>query len=550
MSDLQEIRRLTGHITAALEVSRRRIDDLNVYPVPDGDTGTNLTLTVRAVKEALEQLEEDDRGRLAHEIARAALMGARGNSGVILSQIVRGFADVLGEAGTIDSPTLARAFRSASDAAYRAVRKPVEGTMLTVIRELAEEAEAQATADLPVGDLLRALVRRGEDALARTPQYLKVLREAGVVDAGGAGLLELVRGLASGVTGEELPELPAELEAVGFDAVHQELSRYRYCTVFVVEGQGLDAAKLEAELDRLGDSLMVVGDESALKVHVHTDDPGAALSLGVAQGVVEGIEIANMHRQTEEREARLLELVPDAETRSGGGKAATSAPWPAPSSLRRQACEVVAVVAGDGNARLFRSLGATQIVEGGQSMNPSTVEILNAVEAAAPEVVVLPNNPNVILSAEQAAEHASKPVRVVQTRSIPAGIAALVAFDGARSAEENAVAMEEAVALVVTGAVTIASRDVDLNGLAVRKGAYLGLSEGEPVAGGDVFEKVAEAVVEVLLAEPHGLLTILTGEGAPALNGLLERLAERHPELEVDVQEGGQPHYHLLLSAE
>ena len=326
-------------------------------------------------------------------------MGARGNSGVILSQIVRGFADVLGGAATIDSPTLARAFRSASDAAYRAVRKPVEGTMLTVIRELAEEAEAQARADLPVGDLLRALVRRGEDSVARTPQYLEILREAGVVDAGGAGLLELVRGLTSAVTGEELPELPAELEAIGFDAVHQELSRYRYCTVFVVEGEGLDATRLEPELEPLGDSLMVVGDESALKVHVHTDDPGAALSLGVAQGVVEAIEIANMHRQTEEREARLLELVP----------------------VRRLAT-AVAVVAGDGNARLFRSLGATQIVEGGQSMNPSTAEILGAVEAAAaPEVVVLPNNPNVILSAEQAAEHSAKPVRVVPTRSIPAG---------------------------------------------------------------------------------------------------------------------------------
>ncbi len=528
MTDLQEIRRLAGPTAAALEASRSRIDDLNVYPVPDGDTGTNLTLTVRAVKEALEQLEEHNRERLAHEIARAALMGARGNSGVILSQIVRGFADVLGGAATIDSPTLAHAFRSASDAAYRAVRKPVEGTMLTVIRELAEEAEAQARHDLPVGDLLRALVRRGEDSLARTPQYLEILREAGVVDAGGAGLLELVRGLASAVTGEELPELPAELEAIGFDAVHQELSRYRYCTVFVVEGQGLDVAKLEAELDRLGDSLMVVGDESALKVHVHTDDPGAALSLGVAQGVVEAIEIANMHRQTEEREARLLELVPDP-----------------------QVCEVVAVVAGDGNARLFRSLGATQIVEGGQSMNPSTAEILAAVEAAAaPEVVVLPNNPNVILSAEQAAEHAPKPVRVVQTRSIPAGIAAMVAFDGAHSADENAAAMEEAAASVVSGAVTTASRNVDLNGLAVRKGSYLGLSEGEPVAGGDDFEQVAEAVVEGLLAEPRGLLTILAGEGAPELNGLLDRLAERHPEVEVDVQEGGQPHYHLLLSAE
>jgi DAK2 domain fusion protein YloV len=528
MTDLEEVRRLAGPTAAALEASRSRIDDLNVYPVPDGDTGTNLTLTVHAVTEALEQLEEHDRERLAHEIARAALMGARGNSGVILSQIVRGFADVLGGATTIDSPTLARAFRSASDAAYRAVRKPVEGTMLTVIRELAEEAEAQARADLPVGDLLRALVSRGEDSLARTPQYLEILREAGVVDAGGAGLLELVRGLASAVTGEELPELPAELEAVGFDAVHQELSRYRYCTAFVVEGEHLDAARLERELDALGDSLMVVGDESALKVHVHTDDPGAALSLGVAQGVVEAIEIANMHRQTEEREARLLQLVPAS-----------------------QACEVVAVVAGEGNAQLFRSLGATRIVEGGQSMNPSTAEILGAVEeAAAPEVVVLPNNPNVILSAEQAAEHAAKPVRVVQTRSIPAGIAAMVAFDGSQSAEENALAMEEATASVVTGAVTTASRDVDLNGLAVRRGAFLGLREGEPVAGGDDFEEVVEAVVEELLAESRGLLTILAGEGAPALNGMLERLAERHPAIEVDVQDGGQPHYHLLLSAE
>src|SRR6185437_1546633 len=200
--DLDAIRRLAGPTIAALEASRSRIDDLNVYPVPDGDTGTNLTLTVRAVQEALEQLDDADRERLAHEIARAALMGARGNSGVILSQIVRGFADVVGHASVIDSPALARAFRSASDAAYRAVRKPVEGTMLTVIRELAEEAEAQARPDLAVADLLRALVRRGEDALSRTPEHLEILRQAGVVDAGGAGLLELVRGLTAAVTGE------------------------------------------------------------------------------------------------------------------------------------------------------------------------------------------------------------------------------------------------------------------------------------------------------------------------------------------------------------
>jgi DAK2 domain fusion protein YloV len=527
MSDLDAVRRLAGPTAAALEASRQRIDDLNVYPVPDGDTGTNLALTVRAVKETLEQLDEGDRERLAREIARAALMGARGNSGVILSQIVRGFAGVIGEAETIDSPTLARAFRSASDAAYRAVRKPVEGTMLTVIRELAEEAEAQATPDLPVAELLRALVLRGEDALARTPQYLEILREAGVVDAGGAGLVELVRGLTAAVTGEELPPLPAGLEDVSLDAIHQELSRYRYCTVYVVEGEQLDAEALERQLEQLGDSLMVVGDESALKVHVHTDDPGAALSLGVAQGELEAIEIANMHRQTEARETRLR-------------LAAAS-----------QACELVAVVAGEGNERIFRSLGATQIVEGGQSMNPSTAEILAAIEATvAPEVVVLPNNSNVVLSAEQAVEHTAKPARVVPTRSIPAGIAAAVVYDGSLGAEENAAEMEEAIAVVASGAVTVASRDVELDGFAVRKGDYLALAEDEPIGGGADFDETAVLAVERLLAEPRGVLTILTGEDAPALNGLLERLEQRYPDLEIEVQEGGQPHYHLLLSAE
>jgi dihydroxyacetone kinase-like predicted kinase len=263
-------------------------------------------------------------------------------------------------------------------------------------------------------------------------------------------------------------------------------------------------------------------------VHVHTDDPGAALSLGAARGVLDGIEIANMHRQTAERQTRLLELVPS-----------------------DHATEVVAVVAGDGNARIFRSLGAAQVVDGGRSMNPSTADILAAVEATtAPEAIVLPNNPNVVLSAEQAAANAAKPARVVPTRSIPAGIAALVAFDGLRTAAENAAEMEQAVAAIATGAVTTASRDVQLDGLLVEKGAYLGLAEGEPVAGGASFEDVGAGVVAGLLAEPRSVLTILTGEGAPELNGLLGRIGAEHPGVEVDVQDGGQPHYHLLLSAE
>lgn len=530
MSDLEAVRAYAAPTLATLEANRQRIDDLNVYPVPDGDTGTNLTLTLRAVCAALETIDANDRPTLAREVTRAALMGARGNSGVIFSQIARGFAEVVGGAEEIDAAVLARAFRSASDAAYRAVRRPVEGTMLTVVRELAEEAEARAAPGLPVADLLEALVARGEAAVARTPEQLAVLREAGVVDAGGAGLLEIVRGLHAAVAGLPVPE-PAAREELGFEAAHQELSRFRYCTVFVVEGAGLELEALERELEALGDSLLVVGDSNALKVHVHTDDPGAALALGTAAGVIEGVEIANMHRQTAAREGRLLELVP---VQADG-----------------MLTGVVAVVAGAGNRRLFQSLGAARIVEGGQTMNPPTADIVAAIDSLdAPEALILPNNANVILSSEQALLLALKPARVVPTRSMQAGLAAMVAYDPSLALAENADAMTEAVAAVATGAVTVASRDVELDGLSVSKGDFLGLLEGDPVAGGTDFDEVAWAVVERLLAEPRGVMTLLAGEEEPALDTLISRLADSHPDVELDVQAGGQPHYQLLLSAE
>ncbi len=400
MSDLGTVRSLARGALDSLELSRERIDDLNVYPVPDGDTGTNLTLTVRGLVEALDASNAVDRQALAREATRAALMSARGNSGVILSQIVRGAADVLGAAEAVDGTAVARAFRGASDAAYGAVRKPVEGTMLTVIRSLAESAECSTS--LEPRELLAELLERGEEAVARTPEQLDILREAGVVDAGGAGLLELVRGLAAAAAGETVAA-PLAAEPLTVEAVHQELSRYRYCTTFVVEGDALDAQALEAEFERLGDSLLVVGDRTALKIHVHTDDPGAALSLGTRAGAIEGVEIADMHRQTEQREERLLAALPGGGSRTG----------------------VVAVVAGDGNRRLFEELGAAHVVEGGQTMNPSTADLLAAVEAAgAEEVVLLPNNSNVVLAAEQAARVAGRPVHIVPTESIPAGLAA------------------------------------------------------------------------------------------------------------------------------
>jgi uncharacterized protein len=534
--DREAVERLVDAALASLEANRARIDDLNVYPVPDGDTGTNLTMTVRAVADAVDHTSAASRHSLARDVARGALMGARGNSGVIFSQIVRGAADVLGETDepVIDADATARALRGASDAAYRAVRRPVEGTMLSVIRELAEEAEARAPEHPSIGQLLTDLVRRGEDALARTPEQLQVLKDAGVVDAGGAGLVELVRGVASAVTGEPIPEPQPIEEHLSHEAIHQEPSQFRYCTVFLIEGEALDRDALEDELEKLGDSLLVVGDPSAIKVHVHTDDPGAALSVGTKVGTIDRIEIANMHEQPQQREERLLSLVPDAEPAKSG---------------------MVVVVAGEGNRKLFESLAANlgpiSIVEGGQTMNPSTADLLRAVQSIdAEEAIILPNNSNIVLAAEHAAANADRTVEVVPTTSIPAGLAAMVAFDGSRTAAENAEEMREAIESVATGEVTIASRDVQMNGIPITKGEWLGLSEGEPVSGGSDFDDVTYAVVERLLREPRELLTLLVGRDGAQLQGVLDRIAKEHPDLEVDVQEGGQPHYHLLLSAE
>jgi dihydroxyacetone kinase-like predicted kinase len=316
------------------------------------------------------------------------------------------------------------------------------------------------------------------------------------------------------------------------DAIHLEPSRYRYCLVFVVEDEALDRDGLEAQLERLGDSLVVVGDETAIKVHVHTDDPGSALSLGTAAGTIEGVEIANMHEQQKQRERR-LSLVPSTRTKTG----------------------VVAVVAGAGNRRLFETLaepvGTIRVVAGGQAANPSTAELVAALaELEADEAVLLPNNSNVRLAAEHAAEQAPLPTVVVPTESIPAGLAALVAYDGTVGAGENTKHMSAAAAAVTAGEVTRASREVELNGLAVRRGDWLGLADGEPVAGGDDFAEVTLEVVTRLLAEPRSLLTLLTGAEPPPLDGLVERLESAHPELDIEVHEGGQPHYSLLLGAE
>jgi hypothetical protein len=509
---------LVGAALAALEASRTRIDDLNVYPVPDGDTGTNMTMTVRAVVDALER----DPGA---DVGRAILMGARGNSGVILSQLARGFLSALPEDDAFDAHALARSLRASSDAGYAAVRNPQEGTILTVSRALAERAEEMAGSDMSMEDSLADLVAHGDKALEATTEQLDILKQAGVVDAGGAGLLEIVRGVASHVRGEVLPEPAPILEAIPMEAVHLELSAFRYCTSFFVEGDAVDPDTLETELLKLGDSLLVVGSQGAVKAHLHTDEPGAALALATSVGVIEEVDVKNMHVQTAEREERLQAAEP---TLSG----------------------VVAVAAGAGTKKLFESLGAS-VVEGGQSMNPATSDIVEAIEALpAAEAVVLPNNKNVILAAEHAVGATAKPARLVPTRSVQAGLGAMVCFDGHRSAEENAAEMEEAAAGVRAGAVTKASRDAVVGDLTVEKGQFLGLLDGEPVTTGPVLQPVAREVVERLLEESADILTILVGEEAEGVDDLLSYVQETHPDLEVEVHDGNQPHYPLLFAAE
>jgi uncharacterized protein len=488
---------------AALEASRARIDDLNVYPVPDGDTGTNMTLTVRSVADALDR----DPGA---DVGRAILMGARGNSGVILSQLARGFLSALPEHGDVDLEVLAGALRASSDAGYAAVRNPQEGTILSVSRALAERAEELAGSGMSLEDALGDLVAHGETALEATTEQLDILKQAGVVDAGGAGLLEIVRGIASHVRGEELPEPAPILDAVPTEAIHQELSAFRYCTSFFVEGEAVDPDRLEAELAKIGDSLLVVGGPGAVKVHVHTDEPGVALSLATSVGVIEEVDVMNMHVQTAEREERLLAAEP---TLTG----------------------VVAVAAGAGTRRLFESLGAT-VVEGGQSMNPATADLVAAIEA--------------LLAAEQAVAATQKTARLVPTRSMQAGLGAMVSFDANRSAEENAGEMEAAADGVRAGAVTKASRDAVVGDLAVEEGQFLGLLDGEPVTTGPVLQPVAREVVERLLEDGADVLTILVGELGEGVDDLLSYVREAHPELEVEVHDGGQPHYPLLFAAE
>lgn len=537
-----QVRPLLMAAFQALEQNKQEINDLNVYPVPDGDTGTNLALTMQSILDGVARLpEEADTRELCAVISQAALMGARGNSGVILSQIVRGAMEVLGQAGPLTIDKLALALRSAAETAYRAVRRPVEGTMLTVIKDMARAA-AEAPRATGYKAFIEHVVSAGWRSVEKTPSLLRVLAEAGVVDAGGYGLVVLVEGAANGLVGRSgsiatrvVPASPPrDPQSPDHLAGQVEQGEYAYCTSFLLTGEGLDQSALEEELSRWGNSLLVVGDSSCLKVHVHTDCPGEVLALATKLGVLTEIEIDNMEEQTAARNARLAQEEPRACDEAG-------------------LTQVVAVVAGEGNKTLFRSLGVDLIVEGGQSMNPSAEDLLRAVEKAdAPGVIILPNNGNVVMTAEQTAKLAEREVHVVPSRSIQAGLVAAVAFDRRRPAKENVEEMQALLENVVSAEVTQAVRDSVTDGIEIREGDYIGLLEGCVVTSSHLLENTLTDLVGRLLACRGETLTVLLGEGEDAelAARVMEELRARFPEVEVEIHKGGQPFYPVLLAAE
>jgi DAK2 domain fusion protein YloV len=538
---IARFRRVITSAYASLEARRQEVNDLNVFPVADGDTGDNMAMTMRAVMEELDRLdglEVDEVGRtqLVQALARAALMGARGNSGVILSQIVRGAAEELASRpGELVDPVLvAAAFARAADAAYESVREPAEGTMLTVFREMAHslarqlahlEADKQRLGrdvsdeqqDAILAEVLERAIADGERAVARTPEQLDVLRESGVVDAGGHGLVLILAGVVAGLRGDdaELPEVPHH-ETPRMSHPHHEDSRFRYCTNFIVSGSGLSSREFLPRLEGLGDSVLVVGDEATLKVHVHTDEPEAAVALFEGAGAVTNLDVADMREQMAERTARLEA------GRTG----------------------VIAVAAGAGLERLFAELGA-HVVPGGETLNPSTYELLAGIHGVpSREILVLPSSSNVVMAAERACELSEKPARVVPALSQQASLLALVELDPAASAEQNADRLGDALAGVATGGVAPAARD-DAQGR-FKKGDAVGFADGEIVAWGGAGSTLTGTIQH--LAEGAEIVTVIAGEGAPI------RLAEIDTHVpdgvEIETHEGGQPSWWWLLAAQ
>ncbi|MEO6457242.1 MAG: DAK2 domain-containing protein [Chloroflexia bacterium] len=527
------------------------LNALNVFPVPDGDTGTNMALTMQAAVKQVAALRGRPASEVASGVSHGALMGARGNSGVILSQIFRGFAEGIAGKESISARDFAAGLAVATVTAYRAVLKPVEGTILTVIRELSEGAQAAAQDRDEFGFVLAETAKAAKESVARTPTLLDKLREAGVVDAGGQGLYMIMDALSRFVAGEDLSESEVA-EATGSKAdmdlghAYFEHGEYGYCTNFMVSGTGWDFDQVREKIAAMGDSAVIVGDDRLVKVHIHTEMPGSVLDYACGLGSLSQISIANMQDQHDEFIEMHLDGA-DGTKPNGAG----SVDEPPPVAQGRIA--VLAVASGAGLVKTFRSMGATAIIEGGQTMKPSTEDLLKAIEKVPQdEVILLPNNGNIIPSARQTQSLTTKQVAVVPTDTMPQGMAALIALNYEASLEENARTMEAAASRVQTGEVTRAVRDASVQGIAVKSGDIIGLLNNSLVATGSDRDEVALDLLQRMEAADLEFITIYSGGDldAEVAEAFRDRVQEHYTNAEVELVDGGQPFYDYIISAE
>lgn len=533
----QDLREMFSVATSWLEKSVSDVDALNVFPVPDGDTGTNMLLTMRSAIDEAYLAPDHSASAVAQSLAKGALMGARGNSGVILSQIWSGLAQGMVDKETICGKEFAEALEEAAKKAYKGLSNPVEGTILTVIRMAAEAARKKAGCDESLLPVMEATVEAAAQAVADTPTLLPVLKEAGVVDAGGQGLYTILEGALYYLRGErELIELRKPVMVASSIPLPSRIRQtaqsevpYGYCTEFMVKGKDLSVDKIRTKLQKKGESLIVVGDDATIRVHIHTIDPGNVIHLATTLGTLHKVSMRNMDEQLQDFMEMQKERMPSVDM------------------------SIIAVVAGEGLAEVFSSLGVAIVVSGGQTMNPSTKDILQAVESvSADKVIILPNNKNIVLTANQVHALTKKTVKVVPAKTIPQGVAALLAFDYEASFEDNARIMEKSLSAIKSIEITRAVRSTKLGGLEIKKKQAIGLLDNDLVAVNDSIPDCLHQVLERIDMDDAEVVTIYYGADTQQADAekMSASVRDKYPHIQVEIVGGGQPHYDYIVSVE
>ncbi|MCI7796919.1 MAG: DAK2 domain-containing protein [Lachnospiraceae bacterium] len=537
-----------------LEAKKEWINELNVFPVPDGDTGTNMTMTIMAAAKEVAAITEPTLSSIAKALSSGSLRGARGNSGVILSQLFRGFGKEIGEAEKITVPVLAGSFTRATETAYKAVMKPKEGTILTVARGMADKAAELAAQTEDVAEFLEKVIEHGDFVLSQTPEMLPVLKQAGVVDSGGQGLMQVMKGALDGILGRGIPfdaeiaqSKSAGTAAAGSSELETADIKFGYCTEFIINVEKAydekEELKFKAFLESIGDSIVVVSDDDVVKVHVHTNNPGLAIERALTYGSLSRMKIDNMREEHNER------LIMNASKQSDAEKNTA----PVKEEPRKQ-YGFIAVSIGEGLGEIFRGIGADYLIEGGQTMNPSTEDMLNAIDKVNADVIyILPNNKNIILAAEQAKSLVEdKKIYVVPSKTVPQGIAALINFMPDADPEDNLESMIGEMQQIRTGQITYAVRNTSIDGMEINEGDIMGIGDSGMLAVGKDIEATAIETVGRMVDEDSELISIYYGEDVTVEQAevLTEKLQEKYPHCEVELNDGGQPIYYYLLSVE